>query len=158
MIIFIIFYIGDNNVVGIKRSFSPNKTLYKQSLRNKNYTKAYSLGANELTNLLHTNTLQSSSAMSNFKYNNSNITDMLQVSPKNDPNILLTAHMINNSNIIFQQVSNMISEQDIKFQLLENNSQLESYLKSLDNTPVYYTFNCGVIYVPYKSKIFISIS
>jgi len=75
------------------------------------------------------------------------------LSPKNDVRNLLTVHTINNTNIIFLQILNMISEQDTKLQLLENNSQLERYIQNLDNTPVYYTFNCGVIYIPNKSNL-----
>jgi hypothetical protein len=64
------------------------------------------------------------------------------------PSILTNLH----SNVIFQQLINLISGQDFKFYPLENTHQIEDYIKSLDNTPVYYTFNCGVIYVPYKGK------
>jgi hypothetical protein len=59
------------------------------------------------------------------------------------------------SNVIFQQLINLISGQDFKFYLLENTHQIEDYIKSLDNTPVYYTFNCGIIYVPFKGIYFI---
>jgi hypothetical protein len=66
--------------------------------------------------------------------------------------------MINNSNIIMQHLTNLLCEQDFRFQLLEPNAHLEDYIQSLDNTPVYHTFNCGVIYVPNKSnKYFIKI-
>jgi hypothetical protein len=60
---------------------------------------------------------------------------------------------ISHSNIIFQQLLSLISEQDINFQMIDNVHQIEDYIKSLDNTPVYLTFNCGVIYIPNKNKI-----
>jgi hypothetical protein len=78
--------------------------------------------------------------------------------PIKKPSILYNEKQPNNlnrlihSNIIFQQLLNLISEQDFKFHHIENVSQIEDYIKSLDNTPVYYTYNCGVIYVPYQSK------
>jgi hypothetical protein len=137
---YITSFLGDNTNIEIESTFLQNKSLYRQSLRNKNFTKAYSYGAFEFNNLLNKNK-PSISPKSNITYTTSNQPEISQMSPKMDPKNLMTAHMINNSNIIFQQILNMISEQDIKFQLIENNSQLESYIKSLDNTPVYYTFN-----------------
>lgn len=71
---------------------------------------------------------------------------------KNSVNSLKEIKMINNSNIIMQHLTNLLCEQDFKFQLLEPNTHLEDYIKSLDNTPVYHTFNTGVIYVPSKSN------
>lgn len=47
----------------------------------------------------------------------------------------------------------LITEQDFKFKQIENKSSLDDYIKNLDNTPVYITYNCGVLYIPNKSKI-----
>jgi hypothetical protein len=69
-------------------------------------------------------------------------------------NQIFLKDIINNSNIIFQQITNLLCEQDIKFQILENNNQIEDSIMNLDSTPVYYTFTCGIIYVPIKSKLF----
>lgn len=60
------------------------------------------------------------------------------------------------SNLVFEQLITLISEKDFKFYMLENNKQIEDYIKSLDNTPVYYTYNCGIIFIPPKSKKYLS--
>ena len=78
-----------------------------------------------------------------------NIQSISELNKKNEKNLI--SH-IYHSNIIFQQLLNLISEQDFKFQAIENTYQIEDYIKSLDNTPVYLTFNCGVIYIPNKSN------
>lgn len=59
---------------------------------------------------------------------------------------------INNSNIILQQLTNLLGESDFKFQMIENSTLFEDYIKSIDNTPVYFTYNCGIIYIPTKRK------
>lgn len=46
----------------------------------------------------------------------------------------------------------LITEQDFKFKQIENKASLDDYIKNLDNTPVYVTYNCGVLYIPNKSK------
>lgn len=78
-----------------------------------------------------------------------NLHSLSELNKKNEKNFITN---ISHSNIIFQQLLNLISEQDFKFQAIENTYQIEDYIKSLDNTPVYLTFNCGIVYIPNKSK------
>jgi hypothetical protein len=51
----------------------------------------------------------------------------------------------------------LITEQDFKFKQIENKASLDDYIKNLDNTPVYITYNCGVLYIPNKSKNYLKI-
>ncbi len=61
-------------------------------------------------------------------------------------------------NFVFQQLLSLITEQDFYFQNLVNVPQLDDHISTLDTTPVYYTFNCGIIYIPSKSNISLKIS
>lgn len=56
------------------------------------------------------------------------------------------------NNIIFKHMLYLITEQDFKFKHIENKALLDDYIKNLDNTPVYITYNCGVLYIPNKSN------
>jgi len=56
------------------------------------------------------------------------------------------------NNIIFKHMLYLITEQDYKFKQIENKTSLDEYIKNLDNTPVYVTYNCGVLYIPNKSN------
>ncbi len=63
-------------------------------------------------------------------------------------------HNLSDNNIIFKHMMYLITEQDYKFKQIEKKSSLDDYIKNLDNTPVYITYNCGVLYIPNKSKVF----
>jgi hypothetical protein len=53
--------------------------------------------------------------------------------------------------LVLHQFLNIFSEYENPFQVLENPAQITDYIKCLDNTPVYFTFNCGILYIPTKS-------
>ena len=60
---------------------------------------------------------------------------------------------LSNNNIIFKHMMYLITEQDYKFKPIHNKNILEDYIKNLDSTPVYITYNCGILYVPNKGKL-----
>ena len=56
-----------------------------------------------------------------------------------------------NPNLVLHQFLNIFSDYDSSFHVIENSSQITDFIKCLDSTPVYFTFNCGILYIPNKS-------
>ena len=67
-------------------------------------------------------------------------------------------NQLSNNNIIFKHLLYLITEQEYKFKYIENKMVLDSYIKHLDSTPVYLTYNCGILYIPNKSKYILFIN
>ncbi len=114
---------------------------------------------------LNQNENQYNRNISNYKYRrirkvssskNDLIDIQIQNSNSNFSNSYIRPNLIQNlseNNIIFKHMMYLISEQDYKFKQIHNKNDLEDYIKNLDNTPVYITYNCGILYVPNKGKI-----
>ena len=89
--------------------------------------------------------------MNSSLHANASSKNLFEVSPKN-----YHKHYIN-PNLVLHQFLNIFSDYESSFQVVDNPLQLTDYIKCLDSTPVYFTFNCGVLYIPNKSKIWLNL-
>ena len=54
--------------------------------------------------------------------------------------------------MVLHQFHNIFSDYESSFKILENPNQITDFIKCLDSTPVYFTYNCGVLYISNKSN------
>lgn len=88
------------------------------------------------------------------EFNNHNKNNQNNIAPdKYQGNDIILA--LSNNNVIFKHMLYLITEQEFKFKHIENKLLLDDYIKNLDNTPVYITYNCGILYIPNKGNYFL---
>jgi len=136
---------------------------FLNSLINKKSIKTVDIDFNNFNNQAHKLNIPITNTQEKFFHkinkSNSNRTSFIGTVGDTNPKSKSTQNVLRPvfeaiiaENFVFQQLLSLITEKDFYFENLLDTSQVEDFINTLDTTPVYYTFNCGIIYIPSKSK------